>query len=103
MAFQTFTANTVLTAASLTGIQQLQYQGGGAAVGTAGLTVTFTASRFTNAPTVTLATSFIQASGGNPVGFVFIPYLGAPSTTTFNVMSTNNTLVFYWHAINTNI
>ena len=103
MAFQTWTAGQVLTAAQLTQIQQLQYQGGSASVGTGGLTITFVVGRFTNAPVVTALGGYITATGADPTGFVFIPYLGAATTSSVILKTTAGTQLVTWHAINTNI
>jgi hypothetical protein len=103
MAFQTWTAGQVLTAAQLTQIQQLQYQGGQLTVGTGGTTVTFVVGRFTNAPVVTALSGYITASGGDPTGFVFIPYLGLPTTSSVVLKTTAGSQTVSWHAINTNI
>tara|TARA_R110000868_G_scaffold11358_3_gene55519 strand:- start:422 stop:733 length:312 start_codon:yes stop_codon:yes gene_type:complete len=103
MAFQTWSAGQVLTAAQLTQIQQLQYQGGQVSVGTGGTTVTFIVGRFTNAPVVTALGGYNVASGADPTGFVFVPYLGNPSTSSVVLKTTATQQVVFWHAINTNI
>lgn len=103
MAFQTWTSGQVLTAAQLTQIQQLQYQGGYVTVGTGGTTVTFVVGRFTNAPVVTALSGYNTASGADPTGFVFIPYLGNPTTSSVVLKTTATTQSVSWHAINTNI
>jgi len=103
MAFQTFTTGQVLTAATMNSIQQVQYQGGEQSIGTGGSTITFASGRFTATPIVALATSYVTASGANPTGFAFIPYLGRPTTTSMVVATTAGTLQVFWTALATNI
>ena len=81
----------------------IQYEGNEITVGTGGVTVTFTSGRFTNTPFVTLATSYVTASGADPTGFAFIPYLGRPTTTSVIIKTTAGTLQVFYNAIATNI
>ena len=103
MAFQTWTSGQVLTAAQLTEIQQIQYEGNTATVGTGGLTITFAVGRFTNTPIVTALGGHNTASGADPTGFVFIPFGGGPSTSQVILKTTATTQRVSWHAMNTNI
>ena len=103
MAFQTWTAGQVLTAAQLTQIQQIQYEGGLATVGTGGLTITFVVGRFTNTPIVTAVSGYNTASGAAPAGFVYIPFGGGPSATSVILATTATTQRVSWTAMNTNI
>ena len=101
----TATAGTNTTQVATTDFVRslIQYQGGQVGVGTGGLTVTFIVGRFTNAPVVTALSGYNTASGGEPAGFVFIPYLGLPSTSSVVLKTTATTQNVSWHAINTNI
>jgi hypothetical protein len=83
--------------------QKLQYQGGNVSVGTGGLTVTFIVGRFTSAPVVTALSGYNIASGADPTGFVFIPYLGLPTTSSVVLMTTATTQNVSYHAIATDI
>ena len=103
MAFQTFTTGQVLTAAQMNSLQQIQYEGSEQSIGTGGSTITFASGRFTATPIVSLATSYVTASGANPTGFAFIPYLGRPTTTSMVVATTAGTLQVFWTAFATNI
>jgi hypothetical protein len=101
----TATAGTNTTQVATTAFVRslIQYQGGQVSVGTGGTTVTFTVGRFTNAPVVTALSGYNTASGGEPTGFVFIPYLGLPTTSSVVLKTTGTTQNVSYHAINTNI
>jgi hypothetical protein len=81
----------------------IQYQGSEVSVGTSPVTVTFTSGRFTSTPIVTLAPSYVTASGAGPSGFAFIPYLGRATTTSVVIASTSGTIQVFYNAIATNI
>jgi len=83
--------------------QLIQYQGAEVTVGTAGLTITFVVGRFTTTPIVVATPGYITASGGDPTGFVFTPYLGRADTTSVILKTTAGTQQVTYHAIATNI
>ena len=81
----------------------IQYQGGELSIGTSGVTITFASGRFTATPIVTLATSYVTASGATPTGFAYIPYLGRATTTSVLIAVTAGTLQVFYTALATNI
>jgi hypothetical protein len=71
---------------------------GGANITTAGTTVTFPTSRFTQSPQITTGLYYETATGAQPGGFCSVAYASI-STTGMTLISKSGTNLGWWMAV----